>query len=116
MERQLRLQVRNVRFYSQFDETTFFEWLARIPAVIAYDFWGRTLRVKVSVQSVNGSALRELVALFHRYRLDMNHLTTFDEVKLAEWCSNRHFAKSAQSVPRATCPLLSAPQFQSHSS
>ena len=76
----IELECKRVVFYSPKDETAFFAWAGAIPAVVSVE--GRDQRIVFAVKSkrVPGSSLRELLALFRRYRISMYQLAQFRNV------------------------------------
>jgi hypothetical protein len=70
------LVAKSVRYYSQHDETAFFEWLSRIACVGRVKGAGREVAIEV-VRRPTDEDLRELCALFFRYKVDMRQLAAF---------------------------------------
>ena len=79
------LQAIEVRFFSPGDESAFFGWLNSLACVERVEGRGRILHVWVKRSSVDEDALRELLALFHRYGVDLGQLAVFDCDEFAEW-------------------------------
>lgn len=78
----------NVRFYHQSDERAFFEWLSRISCVASYAGDGqRGLVVKLK-RRPGEDDLRQLLALCHRYRVNMRQLAKFETDKNRSWLRN----------------------------
>jgi hypothetical protein len=78
------LTCRKVTFYSQGDEKAFFESIGRIKAVERVE--GRRDSILLHVRNrVSQDSLRELIAVFLRYRIRMAQLAQF----LSD--SNRHW-------------------------
>jgi hypothetical protein len=84
-EDELVLIAKRVWYYSQYDEAAFFEWLDKLSCVSGYQGELDVLNIYVDVSKVDEYALRELLALFHRYAVDMKQLRTFDRDEFAEW-------------------------------
>jgi hypothetical protein len=75
----------NVRFYHQNDERAFFEWLSRIPCVESY-LGGREKGLVVQLKRRPGKDdLRQLLALCHRYGVDMRQLAKFETARNRNW-------------------------------
>jgi hypothetical protein len=72
-----------VVFYHPYDERAFFEWLARIPCVASYDVGEVILKRRPGQDD-----LRQLLALFHRYGVDMRQLAKFESAKNRSWFSD----------------------------
>ena len=81
----VELQATSVRFYSQGDEAAFFGWLDKVPCVERYEGRGLTLYISVNSAAVDEDGLRELLALFRRYGVDMRQLAAFDRSEFADW-------------------------------
>lgn len=74
-----------VIFYHQNDERAFFEWLARIPCVASFageGVHGLVVRLK---RRPGKDDLRQLVAICHRYGVDMRQLAKFETVGNRVW-------------------------------
>ena len=72
------LQTKPLRYYSQYDEAAFFEWLDKLACVTKYEGRGDTLFKEVQPALVDEAALRELLALFFRYNFDLKQFAVFD--------------------------------------
>ncbi|BAE66803.1 hypothetical protein [Xanthomonas oryzae pv. oryzae MAFF 311018] len=81
----VELQATGVRFFSRGDETAFFGWIKSFPFVEQIEGHGRTLFMKVNSSAIDEDGLRELLALFRRYGVDMAQLVAFDREEFAEW-------------------------------
>jgi hypothetical protein len=81
----VELQATGVRFYSHRDETAFFGWLAKLDCVERYEGRGLTLFISVNAEAVDEDDLRELLALFRRYGVDLKQLAVFDRSEFADW-------------------------------
>lgn len=79
------LIARRVVFKSMTDEAIFFEWLHRLPCVSHYEGQGNSLCIEVDPASVDELALRDLLALFDRYKIDKKQLIVFDRKKFSKW-------------------------------
>ncbi len=85
----VELQADSVVLYSRQDEASFFAWLQHLPCVVDVAGEARILHIQVDRQRVDDEALRELLALFHRYQVDMRQLRVFDERRFARWFRRR---------------------------
>jgi hypothetical protein len=81
----VELQATAVRFLSQGDEAAFFGWLGNLPCVERCEGRGSTLFMKVNSAAVDERGLRELIALFRRYRVGLKQLAVFDRGEFADW-------------------------------
>lgn len=77
-----------MRFYSQYDESVFFKWLRDLPCVERFEGRGRVLFITVQSNLIDENALRELLALFHRYGVDKRQLAQFDRAEFVDWFQN----------------------------
>jgi hypothetical protein len=84
----VELKAQATRFFSQLDETAFFEWLKKLPCVSKFEGKGDTMSIRVLESKVDEYAMRELLALFQRYRIDMKQLSVFDKEDFAGWLHN----------------------------
>jgi len=88
IEGELVLTAKRVWYYSKHDEAAFFEWLDKIPCVVSYEGELDVLSICIDVAKVHEYELRELLALFHRYAVDMKQLRAFDRKEFAKWFRN----------------------------
>ena len=75
-------------FFSDVDEANLFGWFKQIPAVKEVRGKGRELSVAVSLKGADEEGIRELIAVFQRYGLDMKELAKFDVPEFSEWFRN----------------------------
>ncbi len=66
-----------VKFGSPGDEEAFFQWIQRIRAVRQVRGEGRFILLHVPRRRISNDHLRELIALFHRYKVSMSQLAEF---------------------------------------
>lgn len=85
----VELQADSVVFYSRQDEASFFARLQELPCVVDVAGKGRILHIQADRQRVDDEALTELLALFHRYQVDLRQLRVFDERRFARWFRRR---------------------------
>lgn len=74
----------SVRFYHENDERAFFAWLKRIACVERFEGDGRDLLITLS-RVPRDDDLRELVAFFYRYKIDMRQLASFSAGSTKAW-------------------------------
>jgi hypothetical protein len=72
------LACKGVRYFSQGDETAFFDWIGRISCVTRFEGARDTLSLHVRGTRIADRDLRELLALFYRYRVPMKQLAQFE--------------------------------------
>lgn len=71
------LVCKQVHFYSEGDEITFFEWLKKISAIENIKGVGDEIRLSIPSFDVDDESLRELIALFTRYKVELGQLSQF---------------------------------------
>jgi hypothetical protein len=74
-----------MRYYAPGDETAFFGWLQSIPGVVSVRGQGRELHVHTRSTRLSKEALIELVALYRRYRGNLEELAMFSTPANKEW-------------------------------
>lgn len=68
---------KSVRFYSNKDEDAFFEWIKKIDCIDEISAAGKELYLHVCADDIHDYDLRDLLALFYRYKIDMKQLSRF---------------------------------------
>lgn len=81
----VELQADSIWYYSEFDEDFFFKWLERIPCFEKCEGIGTILYIDIVEEKLDQDCLRELLALFYRYNVDMTQLKQFDRKKWSKW-------------------------------
>jgi hypothetical protein len=76
------------RYGSQGDERAFFEWIERIPCIERFWGSGPALYLQVPRRRISDACLRELLALFRRYDIDMSQLAQFENASNRRWFRN----------------------------
>ncbi|WNE40698.1 MAG: hypothetical protein mread185_000155 [Mycoplasmataceae bacterium] len=76
---------KKVIFHSQLDDDMFFEWIKRIRCISEIKGKGDELYLYVEKDKVNEKYLREILALFYRYNIDMKQLQVFLNEKNKPW-------------------------------
>ncbi|UXI66429.1 hypothetical protein [Tahibacter amnicola] len=84
----VRLEATDVTFLSLGDETAFFTWLKSLPFVAHVDGHHKLLHIDIATSLLDEEGLRELLALFQRYRLPLNQLAALDADEFALWFRN----------------------------
>lgn len=88
MGAELTLKATSTLYYSAGDEYAFFDWLSRIECV--GEPWGRGEELFIPlVRAPTDDDLREIIALFFRYKVDMRQLAQFRSESNAKWFGNR---------------------------
>ena len=81
-----KLICKKVYFYSEGDELIFFEWLKRIPAITNINGVGDEIQLSIdSNTTIDDQSLRELLAIFYRYKIDMMQLSQFRDKANEGW-------------------------------
>ena len=81
----IELECKKVVFYSPADEAAFFAWAESIPAVSSVSGHGGSILLAVKSRKISEASLRELLALFWRYRISMKQLAQFQSSSNASW-------------------------------
>lgn len=80
-----KLICKRVTYYSEQDETAFYEWLSRIRGIKKWDCVNDEVHVELPKSSISETCLRELTALFHRYKINMQQLRQFVNDNNRQW-------------------------------
>jgi hypothetical protein len=83
-----RLICSQVRFYSPADEAGFFAALGAVKAIRKIQGCGDSLVVSVPAR-LSESSLRDLIGIFHRYRIEMGQLGQFRNDTNEGWFYDR---------------------------
>ncbi len=79
------LVCRKVWFYSQTDETAFFEWLGRIKCISKVKGVADEIHLHVPRRRISDLSLRELIAIFERYDINVKQLAQFVNPENQVW-------------------------------
>ena len=85
----IALTCKAVRFGSQHDEDAFFEWIHKIQCIDSFSGAGRELYLTIACIDLRDHDLRDLLALFNRYKIDMSQLKIFLNKSNNEWFYGR---------------------------
>ncbi len=85
MKTNIILVCKAVNYYSSHDEAAFFEWIKKIPSIIKVDGLHDELYLDIESKDITDNELRELIALFYRYKVSMNQLAVFLNKNNEEW-------------------------------
>ncbi len=80
-----KLACKKLTFYSKEDENSFFKWLDSISCIKEIKGIGDTIFLTVNTKKPSNSCLREILAIFQRYKIDMTQLAVFLNDKNKEW-------------------------------
>lgn len=81
----ITLNTLEIVYFSPLDEEAFFEWLDKLPCISRVEGVGCSLYLTVNTDALDEDALRELLALFRRYGINMRVLLAFDRPEFADW-------------------------------
>jgi len=81
----ITLACKRTIFRSLFDKCAFFGWIDKIPSIIKYEGIYDTLYLSVKSDEIPDEDLRELLALFFRYKIDMKQLQVFLKKQNKKW-------------------------------
>ena len=73
----LYLICKQVSFYSEGDEISFFKWLKEIEAIKDIKGIGDEIQLAIKNSNIDENSLRELIAIFYRYKIEMSQLKQF---------------------------------------
>lgn len=79
------LTCKSVLFFSHHDEDAFFEWLEKIGSIEDSKGSRDVLYVYMKSNEIPDDDLREIIALFYRYAVDMKQLQIFLNKDNKEW-------------------------------
>lgn len=85
MNSKLRLVCHKVIFYSQKDEDAFFEWIQNIKCIENFLGVGNKLYLYIKSKRLGEHDLRDLLALFRRYKVKMKQLAIFLNNSNKQW-------------------------------
>ena len=97
------IEVPGPTYFSGNDEIAMFEWLGRIKVVRSVTGRGRSLLIDLQ-RTPTDNQLRDLLALFHRYRMDMTPLATLLTHRNRVWFASRDAYWFAEVFNQAAMP------------
>lgn len=71
------LVCKDIKYYSRKDEDAFFEWLKKIDCVDDFMGEGNELHLYIAADDLHDHDLRDLLAIFYRYNIDMKQLAQY---------------------------------------
>lgn len=71
------LTCKRVYFYSKIDEDMFFEWIKKIKCIEKFEGAGDELYLDLVDKELNYEDIKDLLALFYRYEIDMKQLKKY---------------------------------------
>jgi hypothetical protein len=85
----ITLVCKEVLFYSECDELSFFEWISKIRSVSKWSGKADEIHLYLPKSTISDKSLRELVALFYRYNIDMRQLEQFTNDRNRRWFADK---------------------------
>jgi len=79
------IEASDVVYYSERDEANFFTWLDGIPCVTHYEGRLSTLTISISGSLLREDDVREILALYQRYEIEMTSLAVLDRPEYSSW-------------------------------
>lgn len=79
----ITLVAKDVVYFSALDEETFFAWLNKLKCISELRGIGTALNI--TVQPPTDADLRELIAVFSRYKIDQRQLAQFLTLQNKSW-------------------------------
>ena len=83
-----KLIAESVLFYSQNDESAFFDWLRKIESIENIEGVGSRLYLHTKDAYLPDDDLRDLISIFFRYGIEMGQLSAFLSNENSEWFNN----------------------------
>ena len=84
----IKLECKRIRFYSELDELSFSERMNKIKCIESWEGKSDSILIYIKSKIVSDICLRELIALFHRYKISMSQLLIFLSDKNKIWLMN----------------------------
>jgi hypothetical protein len=85
MDKKVFLTCTSVWYYSATDEAFFFAWIDKIPSIKTSNGIKDDLFLHFANNDIPDNDLREIIALFYRYKVDMKQLQIFLNDSNKEW-------------------------------
>ena len=79
------LTCKSIKYYSRKDEDAFFEWIKKIDCIVDFSGAGKQLYLSIVTDDLYEYDLRDLLALFYRYKIDMKQLKVFLNKSNKDW-------------------------------
>lgn len=85
MNKTITLICKRVIFFSQIDEDLFFDWIARIKVIDGLKGVIDEIHLYVKENNITFNDIREINALFERYKIDRDQLKIFVNEENKHW-------------------------------
>ncbi len=83
------LVCKGVIYFSLNDEAAFFEWMKKLKCIKRIDGSGDELWIFLRSKNLSDRSLRDLIAMFYRYKIDMTQLQQFLNPSNAHWFNDK---------------------------
>lgn len=104
MAKNVVLTCTSIWYCSRLDEDMFFEWISKIPGILKWDGERENLYLYVKSRRLSNANLRDFLALFYRYKVDMKQLSIFLNSSNKKWFFDNKKAYWHRSVFGVTKP------------
>jgi hypothetical protein len=84
VEEAFELKAKKLKFCSMIDEELFFTWLDKIPSIVHVEGIGDCIHIFVE-KKITKNDLREILAVFYRYNIEMTQLQVFNCKAFSKW-------------------------------
>ncbi|MBI3518512.1 MAG: hypothetical protein HY062_04035 [Bacteroidetes bacterium] len=81
----IQLECKKVVFYSELDEISFVERINSISCIQSWEGINTSIILHIKTKTISDNCLRELISLFHRYKVEMSQLSLFLNKKNKTW-------------------------------
>jgi hypothetical protein len=80
-----RIVGHKIKFFSPKDSEAFIEWIKKIKVITSYKVDGSVVTLDIKSKNIPDSALRDIIALLYRYKIDMTQLQVFLKASNKTW-------------------------------
>jgi hypothetical protein len=94
----LTLYADSIRFFSKLDEYAFADWLRTIPGFVGMNLVGTALEIEFALPA-GDDCVREIIALFYRYKIDMRQLAQLENAANSKWMRSKNYYWATQVFP-----------------
>lgn len=79
-----------VVYFSEHDESAFFEWIKKIPCIVNAHGIGTNIHLKIDIDNLDKSQFIEIIAVYERYHIDKRPLAALDRSAFRDWLHDRN--------------------------
>jgi len=87
--RYVDLIAEQVVYFSEYDESAFFEWIKKIPCIVGVFGIGTKLHLKIRIDNLDKHDLREIIAVYERYHIDKRPIAALDRGIFRDWLHDK---------------------------